>query len=257
MELSEIVSRFAAGLKVIDANTSWQGSSARTGATFLAGVPAMTERQLCRELVQWWTTSHPDDFQPSGVCLEEVPYQDLPRARCDIVFNNKVDSEIPEWAIEVKRIQFIGDNGKNNDYNVQKMLSPYMKDRSLVHDIERMRSHPIATRQAVIGYAFSYDFETCNEAARRHPMHLDRITEMRNVCRVNDPVSGHLSCEDIVEIANVQFRHLGIVVDLKTAPIKDLWRHPCGGRGTVFGWEVKNLGVLEHRQDFRESPKLF
>ena len=117
-----------------------------------------------------------------------------------------------------------------------------MKDRSLVHDIERMRSHPIAKRQAVIGYAFSYDFETCSEAESRHPMHLDRIAEMRNVCRVNDPVSGRLSCEDIIEIADVQFRHLGIVVDSKKARVKDLWRHPCGGQGTVFGWEV-NGGV--------------
>ncbi len=257
MELFDIVSRFATGLKAIDDSSTWQGTSARTGATYLAGVPAMTERQLCHELAQWWTTAHPKDFYPEGVCQEEVPYPGLARARCDLVFSTAPDGGTPEWAVEVKRIQFIGDNGKRNDHNVQKMLSPYMKDRSLIHDIERMRKHPIAQRHAVIGYAFSYDFETCSEAEALHPQHADRITQIREVCRVNDQHTGRIDCEDLVEVADVQFRYLGIVSDHKKSAMRDLWRHPCGGHGTVFGWEVKNEDVSEHRQDFGERPRLF
>lgn len=216
----------------------------------------MTEHQLCHELVDWWTTTYPDDFYPRGVCSEEVPYPGLSRARCDIVFSSKPGSRIPEWALEVKRIQFVGDNGKKNDHNVQKMLSPYMKDRSLIHDIERMRKHPIAENHAVIGYAFSYDFETCAEAERLHPNHADRIAQIREVCRANDQRTGRLSCEDIVQIADVQFRYLGIVSDHKTAPIRDLWRHPCGGHGTVFGWEVKSEHESEQHPGSVEQLRL-
>jgi hypothetical protein len=257
MELPEILTRFAAGLKAIDDTSSWQGTSARTGVTYLAGVPAMTERQLCHELVQWWTTTHPRDFYPVGTCREEVPYPGLSRARCDIVFSSHPDDGVPEWAVEVKRIQFIGDNGKKNDHNVQKMLSPYMKDRSLVHDIERMRSHPIAKRHAVLGYAFSYDYETCAEAERLHPEHADRIAEIRKVCKENDQEMGRLLCDEIVEIADVQFQYLGIVTDHKRHPIRDLWRHPCGGHGTVFGWEVRSGDSSTRRRDSRGNPTLW
>ena len=257
MELSKILKRFAAGLKAIDDTSSWQGTSARTGATYLAGVPAMTERQLCHELVQWWTSTFPNDFNPVGTCHEEVPYPGLSRARCDIVFSSKPNDGVPEWAIEVKRIQFIGDNGKKNDHNVQKMLSPYMKDRSLVHDIERMRKHPIASRHAVIGYAFSYDYKTCAEAERLHPEHWNRIAEIRKVCKENDQANGRLLCQEIVEIADVQFRYLGIVSDHKTAPIRDLWRHPCGGHGTVFGWEVNDEVDSAPHQDSQGQQELF
>jgi hypothetical protein len=238
MELSEIVARFAEGLVAIDSSSAWQGVSRRTGVTYLPGVPAMTERQLCKELVSWWIHNYPTDFHPIGMCEEEVPYPGLPRARCDIAFNSDASSKGREWAIEVKRIQFIGDNGKNNDHNVQKMLSPYMKDRSLVHDIDRMQGHPVARRHAVLGYAFSYDFESCDEAETRHPEHLDRIAQIREVCRVNDPETGRLACDDLIQVADVQFRHLGIVSDHQTQPFKNAWRHPCGGNGTIFGWEV-------------------
>lgn len=257
MELAEIISRFATGLKAVDDSSTHRGVSARTGAVYLAGVPSMTERQLCQELVEWWTSTYPNDFYPRGVCREEVPYPGLSRARCDIVFSSQPDAGVPEWAIEIKRIQFIGDNGKKNDHNVQKMLSPYMKDRSLIHDIERMRKHPIALRHAVIGYAFSYDYETCLEAERRHPTHATRISQIRDVCRTNDQSTGRLACEDLVEIADVQFRHLGIVVDHKRTQFSNLWRHPCGGKGTVFGWEVRDEGSSERRQGFAEQQGLF
>jgi hypothetical protein len=130
-----------------------------------------------------------------------------------------------------------------------------MKDRSLVHDIERMRRHPIASRHAVIGYAFSYDYETCAEAERLHPEHSDRIGEIRKVCKENDQLLGRIVCDEIVEIADVQFQYLGIVTDHKTTPIRNLWRHPCGGHGTVFGWEVRNETFEAHRQDSQEHPK--
>ena len=240
MELEHIVDRFAEGLKFVDLNSLYIGSNQRTGATYLPGVPTMPEINVSKEVLAWWVTTYPDDFSPSNAQQTEVSYKDIPRAKCDIVFSSDGNwPSLPEWAIEVKRIQFVGDNGKNNDYNVPKILSPYLKDRSLIHDIRRMRDHPIARFQAVVGYAFSYDFETCKEALNRHPDESARVGEIRRVCRTNDPVVGVLKSDDLINNANLQFKNAGVVNKLVTKPFSDLWRHPCGGKGNVFAWQVE------------------
>lgn len=258
MELQLILDRFGEGLEAVDQSTSVVGTNQRTGAEYLPGVPSLTERQLCDELVQWWRSAYPFDFEPAGLCHREVPYPNVPRARCDIVFSSPghVGSR-PEWAIEVKRIQFVGDNGKNNDFNVQKMLSPYLKDRSLIHDIHRMRSHPIAKRHAVIGYAFSYSLETCREARRLHPEETDRVKAIEKVCRTNDPEKGIIDSQDLLNFADFQFKGLGVVLESFRKPFAGLWRHPCGGHGFTFAWEVAAPEAKqEPHQGSLELPEL-
>ena len=90
----------------------------------------------------------------------------------------------------MKHISFCGDNGIKNDHGVQKMLSPYRKDRALIHDIERLSNSPIAQRKAVIGYCFDYSFSSCDEAAKRHPKEFTRIKNLRATCKENDPTIG-------------------------------------------------------------------
>jgi hypothetical protein len=145
---------------------------------------------------------------------------------------------VPEWAIELKKPALIGDNGKNNDYNVPKVLSPYLKDRSLIHDIGRLKKEDIARKKAVVGFMFRYNLSTCIEAFSHHPLHVNRIKEIEKVCITNDPVNGILDPREIVEAADVYFRHKGIVGKLIIKDFKGLWRHPCGGDGIIFAWEV-------------------
>jgi len=240
VELAHVVERFVEGLKFVDASSGSAATNQRTGAVYLHGVPAMSEAEVSKQILEWWVENYPSDFSPSDAHDREVRYPGIPRARCDIVFSSLgIEAIRQEWAIEVKRIQFVGDNGKNNDFNVQKMLSPYLKDRSLIHDIERMREHPIAQRHAVIGYAFSYDFDTCREALVHHPGETLRISEIREVCKKNDPINGLINCTDVVNVADLQFRNANVVKQFVTQNFSGLWRHPCGGRGTVFAWEVK------------------
>jgi len=251
VELEQIVERFAEGLKFVDFNSLYIGSNQRTGAPYLPGVPTMPEINVSKEVLAWWVATHPGDFSPANAHQTEVPYLGIPRAKCDMVFSSDGNwPSLPEWAVEVKRIQFVGDNGKNNDYNVPKILSPYLKDRSLIHDIRRMRNHPIARFQAVVGYAFSYDFETCRQALLRHPTETVRVDEMRRVCRTNDPKHGVLESNDLIENADLQFKSAGVVSKLVTKPFFDLWRHPCGGRGNVFAWQVEPAPRVpsEHHQ---------
>ena len=240
MELELIVDRFAEGLKYVDQNSAYIGSNQRTKSTYLPGVPTMPEINVSKEVLKWWVAAYPSDFLPSNAYQTEVPYPEIPRAKCDIVFSSDGNwPDLPEWAIEVKRIQFVGDNGKNNDYNVPKILSPYLKDRSLIHDIRRMRAHPIARFQAVVGYAFSYDFETCNDAKLRHPNETARISEIEKVCRVNDSLNGVLRSDDLIHFADLQFKSAEVVNKMVVKPFSDLWRHPCGGKGNVFAWQVE------------------
>lgn len=231
--------RFAELLPLADANAPTGRVSPRTGSAYLPGVASLDETGVRDLLVETWVNTSPEEFEPVGTIDTEVPYPGLPRARCDMVLSSAGWTGLqPEWAIELKRIQFVGDNGKNNDFNVQKMLSPYLKDRSLIHDIERMRNHPMAARHAVIGYAFSYDFATCDVAISLHPTEAERIENIREVCKRNDPTSGTLSSDDLISAADLFFTSKKVVSDRAVVPFSHVWRHPCGGGGNVFGWEV-------------------
>jgi hypothetical protein len=44
-----------------------------------------------------------------------------------------------EWAIEVKMLRFMGDNGKLNDNIVMHILSPYPEHRSALTDCTNTR----------------------------------------------------------------------------------------------------------------------
>jgi len=253
VELKDIVKRVSEGLLAVDSLTTTitVGRQRRDratnkmmpGITFLPGVKTMNERQFVSELVDWWKKTNPQDFSPSLAIRTEEPYPNLPASnKCDIILssdNSPLSS--PEWAIEVKHISFCGDNGKKNDHGVQKMLSPYQKDRALIHDIERISGSELGARKAVIGYCFDYSFASCDEAINRHPGEKTRIEELRETCKVNDPINGILNVGPLVDFADAIFQKEGVVISHHRETFLGAWRHPCGGNGTIFGWEVKSL----------------
>lgn len=250
MELKDIVARIAEGLPAVDSVTKTVTVGNRKtdratgmlmpGKTFLPGVKTMKEPQFISELVDWWKVAHPEDFSPALAIRTEEPYPDLPTGNdCDIVFStDNSPLSKPEWAIEIKHISFCGDNGIKNDHGVQKMLSPYRKDRALIHDIERLAASPLGAKKAVIGYCFDYSYQACDEAITRHPAEETRIKNLRATCKENDPVNGILNVGPLVDFADTIFRKEGIVKSHARQVFVGAWRHPCGGDGTIFGWEV-------------------
>jgi len=243
MELSTIVERFASSLLEVDSTTQTINVNAKTKEPYLPGVLSLNEVQTVRELREVWLREYPSDFpSPSDVEIE-FPYPNIPKARCDLVFSSDGKGiGDPEWAIEVKRIQFVGDNGKNNDFNVQKILSPYLKDRSLIHDIHNLSKDRIGRRQAVLGYCFEYDFKTCDEALVLHPNEITRIKNLRSVCKKNDPDLGSLPLEPMLSFANQIFVDTGLATSRIEKSFENAWRHPCGGNGRVFAWELPGRG---------------
>ena len=239
MELEQILNRFAEGLNRVDKITQHQSANRRTGEFYLPGVKTMNERKFVEELLDWWQREYPNDFFPLNASDREVKYPGIPRASCDLILSSDgSDLSSPEWSIEVKHLALVGNNGKNNDFGVAKILSPYLKDRSLIHDIERLRDHGIGSRKAVIGYSFEYSYESCLEAALQHPKHLDIVENIRAVCRLNDPVGGAYPLLPIIEFADEIFKHRGLTKPMIIKEFSNAWRHPAGGSGKIFGWEL-------------------
>jgi hypothetical protein len=240
MELNRILARFSEGLSSVDSTTTHISKNSRTGETYLPGVKTMSERKFVEELVDWWKIKYPSDFNPIDGIKTEVPYPDIPRASCDIVLSSDGSPlEKPEWSIEVKHIALVGNNGKNNDFGVAKILSPYLKDRSLVHDIYRLQESGLGKRRAVIGYCFSYNSDSCIEALKRHPSQEEFISNIQEVCFRNDPVNRTYSVIPMIEFAHDIFSERNLVSPLEVIEFTNAWRHPCGGNGHVFGWEVQ------------------
>lgn len=195
----------------------------------------MTETECVKLLVEWWNAQYPNDFGLGTTLIAEVPYPNTDRAKCDVVVQSQSGNK---WGIEIKRIQFVGDNGKNNDFALAKTLSPYGKDRSLIHDARRLSNDLVANRKAVVAYGFEYDFATCDEAEMLHPTHLDRVRNIRQVCRSNDTKFGEYSLDPLIEMIDPYLRSHVAIAEFQQQSFSGLWAHPCGGRGRVFGWSL-------------------
>jgi hypothetical protein len=225
VDLQTIVDRIAEGLTVIDAQDEGGRFNRRTGEPYLKGLKTMSEHEVTTALVKWWPNAHPEDFGGRLEAVSEVPYPNSPRDRCDI---------------------FIRDNGKNNDYGVTKMLSPYLKDRSLRHDMIRLRDSGFECRSASVVYSFSYTPNSIKEASSRYPMHADRIREMDRVRASAQDEKGEYSIAPMVSLATHMLKTEGLVGETAEAGFSGAWAHPCGGQGIVAGWRV-SLGDGERR----------
>lgn len=232
-----MMSRIAEGLEYIDMSIQTPQRGRNVDAYHI-GIPAMYEKDVCKHLIEWWKTNHSDDLKGTNSIDREFPYPEGGQ-KCDIVLrsNTYSDDTSWEWAIEIKRIQFIGDNGKNNDYGVGKLLSPYKKDTSLAGDIVKLQQSAVASKKAVIAYVFNYSFETCEEALKRHPNEKQVIQALREVCERNDLKKGEINAQDLIDVVEYSLKRWGIVISSLKVPFT-AWRSPTGGNGLLFGWQV-------------------
>ena len=167
-------------------------------------------------------------------------YPNHPGNKCDIVFtSDEIDPEKPEWAIELKKIAFLGDNGKNNDYGPSKLVSPFLKDRSVAHDVIKLKEANISRKKAIIGYGFNYSEESLKKALALHPEHNDRIKTASKIVKSGGTLDNKLELAPLLEIADFILSKLECTKPLVTIPFNDANRHPLGGSGTIFAWELK------------------
>ena len=81
-----------------------------------------------------------------------VPYP-VGRQKCDLCVGA---APAWEWAVEIKMLRLMGDNGKANDNMLMHILSPYANDRSALTDCLKLTESGLPGRKAIVIYGFDY-----------------------------------------------------------------------------------------------------
>lgn len=236
MELQQIVERYAEAIEHVDETIATSGANPRTGVIYRLGFKSLDEAPAVEAIDQAWEHLHPSERQIHSMMLR---YPNLPAtAKVDHVITTDGIQPGDEWGIEVKRLQFVGDNGKRNDFATTKVLSPYLKDRGMLHDSLRLREYGFTRRVAVIGFSFDYDRATLLEARARHTS-ADSVTVLVEIEKLLGVNGGHLRTRPLIEFADAIMGLRGLTTGPRAEARFEAWRHPAGGRGTVFGWEIR------------------
>ena len=110
----------------------------------------------------------------------------------------------PGWAIELKMLRLMGDNGKLNDNMLMHILSPYPAHRSALTDVPKLIASGFDERKAIIIFGYDYD-----------GWMMDPAIEAFRALAANQA--------NLVECTPASFE--GLI-------------HPVHQRGRVFGWEL-------------------
>ncbi len=193
MELADFVQGFATGMKNADTEAPTAGN-ARTGKLYQAGIGPHTEHQT----ITLALSKCNQDVLKSA--QREVAYPSASRNACDVVIHDGPEA----WAIEVKMLRMMGDNGKPNDNMLMHILSPYPQHRSALTDCTKLLHSGFDSRKAIVIFGYDYpEFPMqpaidAFEALASHQVNLQRA---------------------------------------ETSHIDDLI-HPVHRKGAVYGWEI-------------------
>src|SRR5262245_33356736 len=132
MELQQFVDDFAAGLATVDAGQPI-ACSARDGRPYRPGIGPHTEPETVRLVIDHLAAALPERYRHQSHL--QVRYPAMPRSRCDLCLGA---SPSWTWAIEIKMLRLMGDNGKPNDNILMHLLSPYPAHRSALTDAAKL-----------------------------------------------------------------------------------------------------------------------
>lgn len=234
MDIQHIVNRYAEMLQELDREDVDPGANARTGLGYSPGVKALRESEAQAGIDRLWQQTYPGEMMWS----ELGQRYESPVFRRGSLDHSFLADDGQTWAIEFKRIQFAGNNGKANDFATAKMLSPYLKDRGMLHDAARLREYGSANHVAIIGYTFNYDLDT---VARAYELHTDPEAEevVKNIHDLVAKNGNHLRVQPLVEFMDAILALRGFTIGPRAEADFEAWKHPAGGRGIVFGWEIR------------------
>lgn len=149
IQLADFVCDFARGLKSADAKCPQWG-------TYQAGIGPHPETAAVALVMQELLDKYPS-------FVTQVRYPGESRMACNI----GLDATEPlGWAIEVKMLRLLGDNGKPNDNMLMHVLSPYASDRSAITDCEKLVGSGFQCRKAILIYCFDHPSKPSVTAVR-------------------------------------------------------------------------------------------
>jgi hypothetical protein len=193
MELQELVDGLAKGIVAADSRLP-VAIGQRSGRVFQPGIGPHSES----DTITLALAEPGAGFD--GLRLErEVPYPAIARSRCDLQILGT-----PSWAVEIKLLRLLGDNGLKNDNMLMHLLSPYPVDHSALTDCPKLLRSGFAERKAIVIIGYDYD---------------------------NLPMAFAIEAFEVLASRKVN------LTAMKPAPFDGLI-HPVHGRGAVFGWEI-------------------
>ena len=129
-----------------------QAVNQRSGAAYQVGLGPHTEAKTVELVMAQAEKAQPVRYR--GRWETGVKYLDGSRQKCDLCLGRQDDWE---WAIEVKMIRMLGDNGKQNDNLPTHILSPYPKHRSALTDCAKLLGSGLGDQKAILMYGYEYD----------------------------------------------------------------------------------------------------
>jgi len=210
-QLSTIVADFADCIKQADARHP-QAISVRSKEPYTPGIgphsEAATVQLVCNEM----QLAHPEHY--AGRIATNVPYPRAPRQKCDLCIGTPNGWE---WAIEIKMLRILGDNGKPNDNILMHILSPYPAHRSALTDCEKLLAYFARASRAILIYGYDHDdWPLC------------------------------IAIEAFEALAATRFG-----LGPRESAAFDGLVHPVHTRGGVYAWELQVIGP-PHRLPLRE-----
>jgi hypothetical protein len=197
MDLYEVVEWFTTGLARADSEEP-VAANLRTGEEHLPGIGPFGESATIRLAFDAPTTLRPE-MPPVRY---EVPYPNQPKNHCDVIIDNPA-----EWAVELKMLRVMEDNGKLDDNTLMHILSPYPANRSALTDCAELVASGFDARKAILIFGYDYDGWSLDPAIEAFAALAEREVDL---------------------VATATFGFDGLA-------------HPVHQRGRVFGWELQPL----------------
>jgi hypothetical protein len=147
--LADLVTDFAQGIQAVD-SLAPVASSSRTGASYRPGIGPHTETQTIKLVMAHLASAAPSRYASYRL---GVPYADGTRQACDVCLGGPAPWE---WAIEVKMLRLMGDNGKLNDNMLMHILSPYPAHRSALTDCTKLLDSQLGAHKTILIYGYDY-----------------------------------------------------------------------------------------------------
>jgi hypothetical protein len=145
--LQAIVTSFAGAMKSLDHDAPvW--TSDRTGKAYQPGIGPHPETETVKLVAGRLASEQPSTY---GTYELGRPYPSAPRQKCDWTFGSPLS-----WAVEVKMLRLMGDNGKPNDNMLMHILSPYPAHRSALTDVDKLAASGFDCHLAILIYGYDY-----------------------------------------------------------------------------------------------------
>jgi hypothetical protein len=148
--IRELVEDFAEGMKAADAKAP-VAVNVRSKEAFRPGIGPHSEARTVELVADQMRALHAARY--SGRVSTSVPYPDITRQKCDLCVGAAPNWD---WAIEVKMLRMLGDNGKLNDNILMHILSPYPEHRSALTDCEKLVASALPGRKGIIIYGYDH-----------------------------------------------------------------------------------------------------